>query len=151
MPQSLSMIYIHLVFSTKDRRPFLRDPRIRPSFHAYLGEISKRLDCPPILVGGVEDHVHLLARFGRTITQAEWVKEVKRVSNQWMKEQSPEYADFEWQGGYADFSVSRSNLEQVKEYIVHQEEHHRKMTFQEELRTLLRKHELDWDERYVWD
>lgn len=151
MPQSLSMIYIHLVFSTKDRRPFLRDPRIRPSLHAYLGDISKRLDCPPILVGGVEDHIHLLARFGRTITQAEWVKEVKRVSNQWLKEQSPEYADFEWQGGYADFSVSQSNLEQVKEYIAHQEEHHRKMTFQEELRTLLRKHELDWDERYVWD
>jgi REP element-mobilizing transposase RayT len=151
MPQSLSMIYIHLVFSTKDRRPFLRDPRIRPSLHAYLGEISKRLDCPPILVGGVEDHIHLLARFGRTITQAEWVKEVKRVSNQWLKEQSPEYADFEWQGGYADFSVSQSNLEQVKEYIAHQEEHHRKMTFQEQLRTLLRKHELDWDERYVWD
>ena len=87
MPQSLSMVYIHLVFSTKDRRPFLRDPRIRPPLHAYLGEVSKRLDCPPILVGGVEDHVHLLARFGRTITQAEWVKEVKRVSNQWLKEQ----------------------------------------------------------------
>ena len=151
MPQSLSMVYIHLVFSTKDRRPFLRDPRIRPPLHAYLGEVSKRLDCPPILVGGVEDHVHLLARFGRTITQAEWVKEVKRVSNQWLKEQSPEFADFEWQGGYADFSVSPSNLAQVKEYIAGQEEHHRKMTFQDELRTLLRKHEVEWDERYIWD
>jgi putative transposase len=151
MPQSLSVVYIHLVFSTKDRRPFLRDPKLRASLHAQLGEISKRLDCPPILAGGFEDHVHLLVRFGRTITQAEWVKELKRVSNQWLKEQGPEFADFQWQGGYADFSVSQSNLEQVKVYIARQEEHHRKMSFQDELRTLLRKHQIEWDERYIWD
>jgi len=151
MPQSLSMVYIHLVFSTKERRPFLRDHSVRRKVHAYLGEVSKRLDCPPILAGGVEDHIHILARFGRTITQAEWVKELKRVSNQWLKEQSPDFADFEWQGGYADFSVTQSNLEEVKQYIACQEEHHRKMTFQEELRALLRKHQIEWDERYVWD
>ena len=151
MSQSLSIVYVHLVFSTKERRPFLRDQKIREASHAYLGESSKRLDCPPILVGGVEDHVHILARFGRTITQAEWVKELKRVSNQWLKEQGPDCADFAWQGGYADFSVSQSNLEQVTNYIAHQEEHHRKMTFQDELRALLRKHKQEWDERYVWD
>ena len=88
MPQSLSVVYLHLVFSTKDRRPFLHDPTVREAAHAYLGEISKRLDCPPIMIGGVEDHVHILARFGRTIAQAEWVKELKRVSNAWMKEQA---------------------------------------------------------------
>ena len=151
MPQSLSVVYIHLVFSTKDRRPLLRDENIRTQCHAYLGEVSKRLDCPSLLVGGVEDHVHMVARFGRTITQAEWVKELKRVSNQWLKEQGSDFADFEWQGGYADFSVSQSNLEQVKAYIARQKEHHRKMTFQEELRALLRKHQIEWDERYVWD
>ena len=151
MPQSLSVVYLHLVFSTKDRCPFLRDQKLRATLHAYLGEVSKRLDCPPLLVGGIEDHVHVLARFGRTITQAEWVKEVKRVSNLWLKEQGVDYAGFEWQGGYADFSVSQSNLEQVKEYIGRQEEYHRKMTFQDELRTLLRKHQVEWDERYVWD
>jgi REP element-mobilizing transposase RayT len=151
MPQSLSVVYLHLVFSTKGRCPFLRDQKLRATLHAYLGEVSKRLDCPPILVGGIEDHVHVLARFGRTITQAEWVKEVKRVSNLWLKEQDVDYAGFEWQGGYADFSVSQSNLEQVKEYIARQEEYHRKMTFQDELRTLLRKHQVEWDERYVWD
>ena len=86
MPQSLSAVYTHLVFSTKERRPFLRDRQLRESVHAYLGEVSKRLECPPILVGGVEDHVHLLARFGRTITQSEWVKELKRVSNEWILE-----------------------------------------------------------------
>jgi REP element-mobilizing transposase RayT len=151
MPQSLSAVYIHLVFSTKERRPFLRGKSVRDNLHAQLGGISKTLECPPLIVGGVEDHVHMLCRFGRTITQAEWVKEVKRVSNGWLKEQGLGYADFEWQGGYADFSVSQSNLDQVKEYIAHQEEHHRKMTFQDELRALLRKHEIEFDERYVWD
>jgi len=151
MPQSLSAVYIHLVFSTKDRRLLLRDKPTRDALHSYLGGVSKQLDCPPLLVGGVEDHVHLLARFGRTITQAEWVKELKRVSNLWLKERGRDYADFEWQGGYADFSVSQSNLEPVKQYITGQEEHHRKIDFQDELRALLRKHEIEWDEKYVWD
>jgi len=151
MPQSLSAVYIHLVFSTKERRPFLRNQAVRESLHAQLGSISKVLECPSLLVGGVEDHVHLLCRFSRTITQAEWVKELKPVSNGWLKEQGREFADFEWQGGYADFSVSQSNLDQEKEYIATQEVHHRKMTFQDELRMLLRRHEIEFDEHYVWD
>jgi len=152
MPQSRSAIYIHLVFSTKDRRPSFRDKAIRDALHDYLGGVSKQLDCPPLQIGGVEDHVHLLARFGRTVTQAEWVKELKRVSNRWLKERGPEFADFEWQGGgYADFSVSQSNLEPVKQYIFSQEEHHRKTSYQDELRALLKRHELEWDEKYVWD
>ena len=85
MPQSLSAVYIHLIFSTKERYPYLRDEELQRALHAQLGEISKRLDCPPIRVGGVEDHVHILARFGRTITQADWIKELKRVSNSWLK------------------------------------------------------------------
>jgi REP element-mobilizing transposase RayT len=151
MPQSLSAVYVHLVFSTKERRPFLRDQPTREALHVYLGSVSKQLDCPPILVGGVEDHVHLLVRLGRTIAQAEWVKEVKRVSNLWLTGRGREYADFEWQRGYADFSVSQSNLGPVKEYIANQEAHHRKTSFQDELRALLRRHELEWDEEYVWD
>lgn len=151
MPQSLSIVYIHLVFSTKDRIPHLRDKCVRDELHAYLGGISKQLDCPPLIVGGVEDHVHLLCRFGRAVTQAEWVKELKRVSNLWLKQHGREYADFQWQGGYADFSVSQSNLETVTRYIANQESHHQKMNFQDELRQLLRKHQQEWDERYVWD
>ncbi|MEP6912845.1 MAG: IS200/IS605 family transposase [bacterium] len=116
MPQSLSAVYIHLVFPTKHRHPFLLDEEVRKNLHSFLGGTSKTLECPPLIVGGVEDHVHLLVRFGRTITQADWVKELKRVSNLWLKEQG-EFDDFEWQGGYADFSVSQSNLEQVKSYI----------------------------------
>jgi len=150
MPQSLSAVYIHLVFSTKNRQPFLREQDMRARLHAELGGITKTLGCAPILTGGVEDHVHLLARFGRTIAQAEWVKELKRVSNLWLKK---EYglSDFEWQGGYADFSVSYSNLDRVKRYISSQEEHHRKRSFQDEVRELLRRHRMEWDERYIWD
>ncbi len=151
MPQSLSAVYVHLVFSTKERRPWFRDLNLRSSLHAYIGAVSKKCECPPLLVGGIEDHVHLLARFGRTITQAEWVKEIKRVSNLWLQEQNPEFRGFQWQGGYATFSVSQSNLPEVEKYIANQAEHHRKMSFQEELRILLRKHQIEWDERYVWD
>lgn len=149
-PQSLSAVYIHLVFSTKERRPCLRDETVRGLLHSQLGGISKKLGCAPIITGGVEDHVHLLARFGRTITQAEWVKELKRVSNLWLKENHMMH-DFEWQDGYADFSVSASNLDTVKKYIANQQHHHRKMNFQDELRALLSRHEVEWDEHYIWD
>jgi putative transposase len=151
MPQSLSAVYIHVIFSTKERRPFLRDKSMRQRLHAELGGISKNLECPPLLIGGVEDHVHLLCRFSRKISQAEWVKEIKRASNVWLKEQGLEYADFEWQGGYSDFSVSHSSLEQVRKYIANQEEHHKKTSFQDELRAFLRKHAIEFDERYLWD
>jgi len=117
-----------------------------PLFFNYIRDIL-----PPIQVGGYEDHVHILARFGRTITQADWVKELKRVSNLWLKSRGPSFSDFSWQKGYSDFSVSQSNLEAVTQYIQTQDEHHRGMNFQDELRVLLRKHDLEWDEDYVWD
>lgn len=150
MPQSLSAVYVHLVFSTKERRPFLKDDVIRASLHPYLGGISKQLGCAPIIVGGVEDHVHLLARFGRTITQAEWVKELKRASNLWLKKEH-HLRQFEWQGGYADFSVSYSNLPHVTKYIANQYKHHKQISFQDELRLLLNRHDVEWDERYIWE
>lgn len=112
MPQSLSAVYIHLVFSTKERLPALRDKRIRTDLHSYLGGTSRQLDCPALIVGVVEDHVHRLARFGRKITQADWVKELKRVSNIWLKNLG-EFDQFQWQGGYAAFSVSASNIDQA--------------------------------------
>jgi REP element-mobilizing transposase RayT len=151
MPQSLSAVYVHLVFSTKERRPFLRNPAERNAMHGYMGAISKQLHCTPICVGGFEDHVHLLAWLARPISQAEWAKELKRVSSRWFKEQSSAHREFGWQRGYATFSVSKSNLEQVRSYIINQEAHHRKFSFQDELRALLRSNGIDWDERYVWD
>jgi putative transposase len=151
MPQALSAVYIHVVFSTKERRPSVADAEFRPEFHAYLAEVSNTLDCPSLRTGGVEDHVHMLCRLGRTISQSAWVKELKRVSSLWLKEKGLSFGDFAWQGGYAVFSVSQSNVDAVKDYIARQEEHHRKMTFQDELRALCEKHQVGLDERYVWD
>ncbi len=151
MPQSLSAVYLHLVFSTKDRQPFLCDSTLRAETHAYLGGISKQLDCTPIIIGGVDDHIHILARHARTITQADWVKELKRVSSLWIKQRDSSLRDFAWQSGYGIFSVSTSNLETVERYIANQEEHHRKTTFQDEYRAFLKRHAIPWDEKYVWD
>ena len=151
MPQSLSAVYLHLVFSTKDRHPFLRDPALRAETHAYLGGVSKQLDCAPVIIGGVDDHVHILASHARTITQADWVKELKRVSSLWIKQRDPSLRDFAWQSGYGIFSVSASNIEAVERYIANQEEHHRKTTFQDEYRAFLKRHGIAWDEKYVWD
>ena len=151
MPQSLSTVYIHLVFSTKDREPFLRDAEIQKEMHAYLGGISKKLDCSPVIVGGVEDHVHLLCRLARTISQADWVKEIKRVSSIWIKQREPSLTAFAWQGGYGAFSVSASAIDKTCEYIMGQQEHHKKKTFQDEYRGFLRKHDMEWDERFVWE
>jgi REP-associated tyrosine transposase len=151
MPQSLSAVYLHLVFSTKDRRPSFADADLRERLHSYIGGISRELDCPPLQVGGVGDHLHILARNGREIAQARWVKELKRVSSRWIKSQGAGLRDFEWQRGYAVFSVSPSSLERVRAYVAEQERHHRRFDYQRELRTLLQRHGLEWDERYLWD
>ena len=151
MPQSLSAVYLHAVFSTKERRRFLREPMLQIRMHAYLGEVSRRLGCPSIIAGGTDDHIHQLIRFGRTITQADWIKEIKRTSSLWVKELDPRLCHFAWQAGYGFFSVSLSDLDTVRQYIASQEEHHRKISFQDEFREMLKQHGLEWDERYVWD
>ncbi len=129
----------------------LRTPALREALHSYLAEISNRLDCPTLAIGGVEDHVHLLARFGCSITQADWVKELKRVSNAWVKQQPSTDPRFAWQAGYGVFSVSTSRIEATPRYIATQEQKHRRLSFRDEFRVLLRKHRLEWDEAYVWD
>lgn len=151
MPQSLSAVFVHLIFSTKNREPLLAPRTLAMDTHSYLAGTSSRLGCDPVLINGVEDHVHLLVRLSRTVTQSDLVKELKRASTLWLRQQSPATSKFSWQGGYGIFSVSVSNLDQVKDYIAKQEEHHRKVTFQEELRLFLHRHRLTWDEAYVWD
>ncbi len=151
MPQSLAKILVHTVFSTKDRRPYLRDPMLREELHGYLGGILSRLDCQPILVGGVEDHVHLLCALARTCAAADMVKEVKRGSTLWLRTKSQDLRDFSWQNGYGSFSIGFSQIRSARDYIAGQEAHHRKASFQEEFRQLLRRYEIEFDERYVWD
>jgi REP-associated tyrosine transposase len=148
MGQSLSNILIHAVFSTKERRPFLADVVFRDELHAMLGGASSTLECTPVIVGGVADHLHVLANLSRTISPADWIKEIKRVTSVWAKQHQPLFG---WQNGYGAFSVSQSMCTRVTEYIRDQESHHRKMDFQSELRELLRRNGVSFDEQYVWD
>ncbi len=151
MPQSLVQIYLHVVFSTKHRTPFLLDPALRDELHAYLGGACRNLDSLPIVVGGVEDHVHIFCRLGKTWAVADLVRELKRESSKWLKERSPELAAFYWQNGYGAFSVSPDHRDAVATYITNQEDHHARETFQDEFRGILTEYQLDYDERYVWD
>ena len=151
MPQSLSNVLVHLIFSTKSRQPYLSDADQRVVMHRYLGAISARLDCPMIRVGGVSDHVHCLARHGRSVSVADWVKELKRMSSQWAKAQWPSLRGFQWQSGYAVFSVSQSLSDRVERYIERQPEHHRRFDFQSEIRRLLDAHGVTYNDRYIWD
>lgn len=151
MSQSLSSVFLHIVFSTKERFPFFSDEDVRRQVHAFLGGIAKKLNCPPILIGGVSDHVHILIQLGRSVSQADLVKELKRGSNLWIQEHFPQIAKFAWQAGYGAFSVSASNVEAVRTYIANQPEHHAKLSFQDEFRAFLEKHGVAFDERYVWD
>jgi putative transposase len=150
MSQSLSKILVHAVFSTKDRRPFLRDKSLRDELHHYIGGILNNLDCQSLIVGGVEDHIHFLCALSRTCTAAEVIKETKRGSSLWIKTESKDLHDFSWQEGYGIFSIGFSQIEPVKEYIAGQDDHHLKVTFQDEFRQLLKRYEIEFDERYVW-
>jgi putative transposase len=118
--------------------------------HSELGGASKTLNCPPIIVGGVEDHIHLLARQSRVISLSDWVKELKRVTSIWIKAQSAQFDSFAWQAGYAAFSVSQSQSGRVSKYIKQQEQHHQKIDFKSELLGFLDRHEIEYDERYLW-
>ena len=150
MPQSLSFLLIHLVFSTKDRSPALCTA-IRPGLYAYLSTVARNAECECYRVGGAADHVHLAIRLSRTISVAKLVEELKISSSKWLKTQAPELAGFAWQRGYGAFSVGPADLEALRHYIDTQEEHHRTRTFQDEYRAFLTKYGMDYDERYVWD
>jgi putative transposase len=150
MPQSLAKIYLHLIFSTKNRAPMLVNP-VRESLHSYTAAVLKNLGCHAVLINSVEDHIHILFELARTATVSAVVEEVKTASSKWLKTQPGITAAFAWQSGYGVFSVSASNLTTVKEYVADQQEHHRKRSFQDELRALLDKHAITYDERYLWD
>lgn len=147
MPQSLSSILIHLVFSTKNREPFITD-EVEPELHKYLAIIFKACDSPAILIGGERDHLHALLTLSRTWAIADVVKETKASSSKWMK---TKVGEFQWQAGYGAFSIGQSGVAGVKKYIAEQKEHHRKRSFQEEFRGLCQKYEVEFDARYVWD
>jgi REP element-mobilizing transposase RayT len=150
MAQSLVKNLIHLVYSTKNRQPLIaREHQDR--LFAYQAGIFQHWDSPALVIGGMEDHVHALFSLSKNHPLIKIVEEVKKGSSKWAKTDGPTNSEFFWQAGYGAFSVSQSNVEEVQRYLENQEEHHRKMTFQDELRALLRRHGLAVDERYVWD
>lgn len=148
MPQSFAAIYLHVVFSTKNREPRIENG-LQSRLFAYLGGIACECDCVLLAAGGMPDHVHLLTSVARTMSAADVVRILKTNSSLWLH-QKIRRSDITWQDGYGAFSVSHSSLEAVRQYLASQEEHHRKLTFQEEFRELLRRHNIPWDERYVW-
>jgi putative transposase len=150
MAQSLSKVYIHLVFSTKDRIPLLADTWRDDLFHV-LGGCANKLGCQSLIVGGIADHVHMLFQLARTISLADAVGTIKSNSSAWINQTRGLTTHFQWQGGYAAFSVSQSNVEAVRDYVRSQLEHHQKQSFQDELREWLRRYDIEWDERYLWD
>jgi len=136
MPQSLSKVIIHVIFSTKNREPWL-DSTIRPRVHAYLATICRDLGGEALRVGGVADHVHVVTTLPRTLSQAQMIEGIKKTSSKWIKALETRYRGFFWQRGYGAFSVSPSQLDAVVQYVEAQQEHHRTRTFQEEYRELL--------------
>ena len=150
MPQSLSMNIVHLIYSTKNRHPWLT-PEIRPALFAYQAGVFKKLDSQSIVIGGVHDHLHALFVLSKNRALCDIIEGVKRSSSKWIKTQGAQFRDFHWQGGYGAFSVSQSQVPKVRQYIEQQEEHHKVLSFQDEFRAFLKRNRVDYDEKYVWD
>jgi putative transposase len=148
VPQSLAFLLVHIVFSTKDRLPSIT-PDARPKLHAYLAATARNLHCECFRTGGTADHVHIAVGLSRTMTVSNLISQLKTSSSQWMKTQGAN--EFAWQHGYGAFTLGRSDLETLLRYIDTQEEHHRKSNFQDELRALLTRYQIEYDERYLWD
>jgi putative transposase len=150
MPQSLVSLTTHIVFSTKDRKPFISQD-LAPRLYGYIGGIVHNTRSVLLAAGGIEDHIHLLVSLGRTASISDLIRNIKTNSSSWVHETFPQLARFAWQSGYGAFSVSRSVIERVKGYIANQKKHHKKETFQDEFVRFLKEHDLEYDERYLWD
>jgi putative transposase len=148
MPQSLANILVHVIFSTKERRPLI-DDYVRAGLHGYMAGILKEIDSPALIINSVRDHVHVLCSLSKNLPACKLIEEVKKSSSKWMKTKGTPL--FAWQNGYGVFSVSQSNADPVRRYIEGQAAHHRRLTFQEEFRRFLEKYRVQYDERYVWD
>lgn len=150
MPQSLAKNYVHIIFSTKYRQPFITED-IEDALFAYLGAMCKDMDCPRIKIGGYLDHVHILCLLFRKVALMDLLEEIKAHSSKWMKTMGPAFKNFYWQDGYAAFSVNPMGVEVVIRYIENQKKHHQKIKFQDEMRNIFRKYKIEFEEKYVWD
>lgn len=150
MAQSLAQVLIHIIFSTKERYPFIT-MSVEPELYAYIGDTVKRTGGIPIKINGTADHIHILSSLPKTISIAKYIEEIKRNSSRWIKTKGTSYEKFAWQNGYGAFSVSYSQKDSVVAYIINQKEHHQKLTFKEEFIAFLNKYHIEYDERYLWD
>ena len=148
MPHTHANLLAHVIFGTKDRMPLINADR-RPHLHAYVGGIARELGGKAYVVNGTSDHIHMLVNLPPALSLSDAVRVIKTNSSRWMKEQR-EVSKFGWQPGYAAFSVSQSNVKAVATYIERQEEHHRKISFQDEYVSFLKRHGVEFDERFLW-
>jgi putative transposase len=149
MARTFNSLITHLIFSTKDRLPLIA-PGLKPDLHAYIGGIIRKVGGKALAIGGTADHVHLLISAPPALSISEILRKLKANSSKWVNENHPKQS-FAWQAGYGAFSVSHSNVPAVISYIQRQVEHHRRVSFQEELVTFLKKHGIEYDERYIWE
>jgi len=150
MSQSLSSILIHIIFSTKLRRPLIKN-EIKGDLYAYMANIALTQHSFVHEIGGIEDHVHLLISLPRALPLSKLVEEMKKGSSKWIKTKGRFYTDFAWQNGYGAFSIGQSNVDALRKYIQNQQEHHKKISFQDEYRAFLKKYGISFDEKYVWN
>jgi len=150
MPQSFICLNCHIVFSTKNRVPLI-DPELAPRLYGYIGGVVQNMRGSLIAAGGMPDHIHLIISLGKTMATAGTVRSVKSNSSGWIHDTFPDMHQFAWQTGYGAFAVSYSNLDHVRDYVANQQEHHRARTFKEEFLALLKRHNIEYDERYIWD
>jgi putative transposase len=149
MAQTLVSLYVHIVFSTKNRIDII-EPEIEADLYAYMGGIFNNNGSKLLSAGGTGNHSHLLASLGKNIGLSELVGDVKRDSSVWLKDKGSRYANFHWQDGYGTFSVGYTQLNDVKRYIANQKQHHAAKSFEDELRYFLDKYHVDYDEEYIW-
>jgi putative transposase len=149
MAQTLTSCLIHFIFSTKNRTPIIM-PEVEPDLFAYIGGITRALESPLLAANGTADHVHLLISMDKKMSMSDLMENVKKDSSKWIKDRGREFEEFHWQDGYAGFSIGKSMQDKVEKYIANQKKHHRRDGFKEELLKLLKKYEVEYDQRYIW-
>ena len=150
MAHTFTSLLVHVIFSTKDRRPSL-DADLGCRLFAYMGGVLRETKSTPVIINGPNDHVHALVTMPPTLSLSDLMRTLKTNSSRWVHESFPQHKAFAWQTGYGAFTVSRSNAEEVERYIANQEEHHRHVSFQDEYLAFLKRHGIAFDPRYVWD
>lgn len=150
MASTLTKILLHVTFSTKGRAPMIPE-HVEPDLYAYVGGICRRMKSPMIAIGGVADHVHLLVSLSKNVALADLMLNIKRDTSKWIKTQDPSCRRFDWQDGYFAFSIGESGVEATTSYIAGQKKRHARMDYKDEMRAILQKYKMTWDESYVWE